>query len=458
MQAVLTVCRSSVTLGFAILYLANIFLKSGILDIINIILIIAVLLLSLPVITGTTRFLVYLFFIVSAAMFIYFRAPLDVWEKALKDYTYIAVMFILVPLLSIPIRYGGYFETLKALFMRYVNSNSSFYLVISMICAFVGVLVNMAVVPVVYQISQASERSADKKLLSSAISRGFSSCTLWAPTMISIALVLQLTGASWTNFFPVAFLCGSIIGLVGYLMVVFEYRGQKEEEGSNLPPHDIVIKWRKVIELGFFVVALVVLVAVISAVTGIQTITVVSLGCLVFPLLWLAVIAKLPVYIEVFKTSYFSESLPKIKNEVTTVMSAGFLATAITYSHLGDYVPKFLFSVMGSNVYLLMTLIVAVALLIAGLGVHPIILITVIGKTIQPAAFGVSPTFMALVLAICWTMGTIMSPASGNVIAVSGLVDRSPLFVGLRWNGPYGIIGSAVLLAFIFALRSIGII
>jgi len=458
MDRALVRVRGVVTLALAVLYLVNVFLKSGMLENINVILVVIVLIPSLLLVTGITRIIGYSFFMVSAILLFYSKAPLSVWEQALEENLYLVVLFVTVPLLSIPIRSGGYFESLQALFQRYVTSTGRFYLFVSFLSAMVGVLVNMAIVPLMHEISRASEISKDKRLLSSAISRGFATCTLWAPTTAAIALILKLTGAKWLAFFPLALLLGCVAGIVGFVMTVFEERG-REAGGVQAPTvSQAAFNWRKVIELCVFGILLIISIAVISLTTGIPTVIIVALAALLFPVLWLGVIGRLSILSQEFVGDYLNESLPKLKNELVLFLGAGLMGASITYSHLGDYVPQLLTAVVGHNAFLFVSVVFFSTLILSALGVHPIVIITVVGSTVSAAAYGLSPTFMALILSMCWAMGVSISPASGTVIAVAGLAERSPLTVGIKWNGPYVLIASSVLLILMFLLRTLGMV
>ncbi len=332
------------------------------------------------------------------------------------------VMFTLVPLLGIPLQYGGYFESLQGAFRRYVYTNNRFYLLVSLMSAFIGVLVNMGVVPLVHQISMASNKSSNKKLLSLAISRGFTTCSIWAPTTPAIALIVQLTGAKWSLFFPYGILFGMIAGLIGYTMVMLEGR---RVENSYTTVVDTAatteklkpvaeINLRKVIELSVFSIALISLIGIVSLITGISAVIVVSIASLVSPVIWLASIRRLPVLLREFKGDYFNERLPRLKNEIVLFVGAGLFATSISYSHLGNYVPHILNLIVGSNALSLSVVIIFGSLILSVLGVHPIITVTILGGTVNTTAYGVTPTYMALILAISWSMGISISPSGGR--------------------------------------------
>ena len=208
MTILLTRIRSITTLCLAIVYLSNLCIKSDLITDLNLILLVIVLALSMTVVTGTAKVIGYVSFALSIFLLLVYHAPISIWEQALQGNLYLVVMFTLVPILGIPIQYGGYFESLQGVFRRYVHTNSRFYLLVSFISAFIGSFVNMAAVPLVHQISLASDISSNKKLLSVAISRGFTTGTIWAPTTAAIALIIELTGVEWPVFFLMVFYLG----------------------------------------------------------------------------------------------------------------------------------------------------------------------------------------------------------------------------------------------------------
>ncbi len=463
MVVLTTRIRSVITFCLAIIFLSNLYIKSDLIGDLTLILLVIVLSLSLTVVTGSVKVISYVSCALSISLLILYHAPLSIWKQALQVNLYMVVMFTLVPLLSIPIQYGGYFESLQGVFKRYVHSNSRFYLLVSFISAFIGALVNMAVVPLVHQISLASDKSSNKKLLSVAISRGFTTSMFWAPTTATIALVIQLTGAKWPTFFPFGILFAVIAGLIGFILMKFEARRVETSfvkvvaTAEKLKPV-AEINLRKVIELTVFGIALIALIAIVSLITQISTIIVVSLVSLVFPVIWLALIRRLPVLIREFKGDYFTEKLPRLKSEIVLFVGAGLFATSISYSHLGDYVPLFLHLIVGSNTFLLTVFIIFGSLTLSLLGVHPIITVTILGGTVKAAAYGVTPTYMALILAISWAMGISVSPSAANVIAISGLTEQSPIQVGFRWNGLYVLIVSTVLIMIMTLFKAVGLL
>lgn len=216
--------RSVLTFCFGIGYIANVFLAQPLLALINTIMLVLAVILSFIATKGSTRMIAAVLLFVGAFLLIYAQAPLDVWEKALLENGYLLAMFIMVPLISLPVRYGGYNESLEALFERFGNSESRFYGLVSVMTAFLGVLVSIASVPLTCEVARSSRFAGNARVLATALSRGFITCLFWAPTTATIALSLQLTGADWLSVLPFGLLFAIVAGFIGWVMTTLRER------------------------------------------------------------------------------------------------------------------------------------------------------------------------------------------------------------------------------------------
>lgn len=449
--------RSAATFCLGVSLIANVFLASSMLDDLNLMLMVGVIALSFAASTGSSRVIGILLFASSIALLLHSQAPLDVWKQALRENSYLIAMFVLVPLLSIPVQHGGYGESLREVFVRYANTDSRYYALVSSMAAFVGVLISIAAVPLTYEVSRASGCNYDEKLLASALSRGFITCMIWAPTSATIALVVQLTGVDWVAFFPFAIACALIAGAVGFLMTFVRDEAAKASSDEAEAPAG-KIDAGKVVELSAFAFLLVVSVAATSQLGGLSAIVVVAMASLVFPVAWMAAIGRLPTYAREFRGDYFNNKLPQSKNQIVLFAGAGFFAQSIGYSHLGDALVGSLLHMTGQSVLLLTVAIIGITLATSAVGIHPIAVVAVVGGAMGASQWGVSPTYLALVLSISWAMGNALCPASANVVAVSDMVGQSPIKVSLRWNGPYVLVATAVLVLVLTMARMGGLL
>lgn len=472
--------RSVLTFCFGIGYIANVFLAQSLLALINTITLILAVILSFIATKGSTRMIAAVLFIVGAFLLFYTQAPLDVWEKALLENGYLLAMFIMVPLISLPVRYGGYNESLEALFDRFGNSKSRFYGLVSVMTAFLGVLVSIASVPLTCEVARSSHFAANARILATALSRGFITCLFWAPTTATIALSLQLTGANWLSVLPLGLLFAIIAGFIGWIMTTIREnliarRSQlntslsknkndthidanlnssslhpSKYEVTSHQPRSGVFDRKKIIELVLFSVLYIVAVMLVGQCLRISIIVAVALMSILIPIIWMVAIKRVTLFKQKVKDEYVAVKLPNVKGQMILFTAAGVLASGISYSGVGEMAVTTLLQITNGGALEATILVMILALVCSAFGVHPLVYTTVIGGSLTAAQLGVSPVYMALLLAMGWALGNAVCPTSANSIAVSQLVERSPFKLALNWNVSYVLVSTVILVAFLW--------
>lgn len=472
--------RSVLTFCFGIGYIANVFLAQSLLALINTITLILAVILSFIATKGSTRMIAAVLFIVGAFLLFYTQAPLDVWEKALLENGYLLAMFIMVPLISLPVRYGGYNESLEALFDRFGNSKSRFYGLVSVMTAFLGVLVSIASVPLTCEVARSSHFAANARILATALSRGFITCLFWAPTTATIALSLQLTGANWLSVLPFGLLFAIIAGFIGWIMTTIREnliarRSQlntslsknkndthidanlnssslhpSKYEVTSHQPYSGVFDRKKIIELVLFSVLYIVAVMLVGQCLRISIIVAVALMSILIPIIWMVAIKRVTLFKQKVKDEYVAVKLPNVKGQMILFTAAGVLASGISYSGVGEMAVTALLQITNGGALEATILVMVLALVCSAFGVHPLVYTTVIGGSLTAVQLGVSPVYMALLLAMGWALGNAVCPTSANSIAVSQLVERSPFILALNWNVSYVLVSTVILVALLW--------
>jgi hypothetical protein len=472
--------RCALTFIFGLSYLANVFIASPLLYDINSILLIIVLILSFLATSGSSRLIAAAMFIVGALMLIAAQSSIHDWEEALQDNAFLIAMFIMVPLISIPVRHGDYLASLRYLFARYAHTKGRYYGLVSIMASFLGVLVSIASVPLTYEVARAGHYSSNVRLLGTALSRGFATCLFWSPTTATAALALQLTGANWLTFAPAALVCCLIAGAVGWLMV--EVNGlrrtrerdaafqddmldestktseNKHDEDSKADMTEIKLDRRKLTELIGFSIAFIGVVMLVAHFCSISVIVAVALVSLLFPFLWMACIKKLPVLHKRISTEYLAQKLPQVKGQIILFTAAGVLAAGISASGLGAILVTNLMQLIGHDVLVLTALVLFLGIIVSALGIHPIVYTAVVGGSLSAAQAGITPEYLALLLCATWALGNAACPTSANTIAVSQLIERSPFKLAWNWNIVYVLVTSIIIIVAMTALRALGMI
>ena len=71
-------------------------------------------------------------------------------------------------------------------------------------------------------------------------------------------------------------------------------------------------------------------IATVSQLGGLSITIVVAMASLVCPVVWMAIVKRLPTYVKEFKGDYFNNKLPQVKNQILLFAGAGFLAQSIS--------------------------------------------------------------------------------------------------------------------------------
>src|SRR5699024_5940320 len=85
------------------------------------IIIVVLLVVCLPNIKGLILYISLFLLSISLFLMLYYNAPLKEWSDSLRVNLTLVSIFIVVPLLGIPVRIGGYVDSFRVLFSNLIN-------------------------------------------------------------------------------------------------------------------------------------------------------------------------------------------------------------------------------------------------------------------------------------------------------------------------------------------------
>ena len=129
---------------------------------------------------------------------------------------------------------------------------------------------------------------------------------------------------------------------------------------------------------------------------------------------------------------YISDGLPRIVNELCLFLAAGVLAGGIS-ALIQQGVLENPFSVFDATTA---TEVLAIMLLCAFCGIHPIIMISSFAPMIM--SLDPDPNLLAATFLFAWHLGTCSNPLSGTTLVFQGRYGISAWRLAL-WNWPYAI-------------------
>ncbi|ADU30320.1 hypothetical protein [Evansella cellulosilytica] len=360
-------------------------------------------------------------------------------------------LFLFVPLIATFMATAGYLSTLK---YKVQNKQSlkdfkpyrfSFILTSS-----IGFILNLGSMAIVKRIVEESSPTYQDQKLTLTIMRGFGFCMLWSPYFVNVGLVLVVFDVSW---FQIG-LYGLGLSILYFFVSIIMFRSiafdddpvlkQTVSKSVNDVDHHSLMPFI------LFSITLISLSFLLDYFLPVNMIIIVSVVALILPFIWSVLARQTASYVH-DAVDQVNNSFYKLKNELAIFISAGYFGFAISETKIGEILSNLLFNASFNSVLVLTVLIVVLSILLAQIGIHPVIIVIGIGSALSPDKFGVSAEYLALVLLVAWTLATQLSPFSGQVLMASNLT-KQPTVKIVRQNAPFVLVLAIVLTTAVYCL------
>jgi len=341
-------------------------------------------------------------------------------------------LLTLAPLLSIPLRLGGYFSSVAVLLRNLLHQPRKLYAGITGTLFLLSPILNLGSVRIIHEfleeIKLPSTMSAKSYLV------GFTTAVLWSPYFASVSLVLHYLDVSYDNYILYGFGLSILSLVVGNICFAFwEKRHTISEEMAPIVPIEKA-HHRQLIELVLFVITLMGSCLLIQLSTDWSMIVIVCLVSIIIPVLF-GVITKDWKRLVPPLTDFCSRTVPMLNNEIMLFMSAGMLAFAMKGTAAANSVSDFLVVLANQSFILFALAVMLIVLGITYIGVHQIAAVGALAMQLNAAELGMSNIGLALLLLLTWSISTALSPFSGLNLMVSRFANISGVQTGLRANG-----------------------
>lgn len=367
-------------------------------------------------------------------IFVYHDVRVIQMVQGLGQNINLLTLFLVVPFIGVVMSIGGYLTALKQLIQEQEQDGQAHpYRLSSILIGTMGFILNLGVLPITQRIAEESFSSYEKKKMGMVMLRAFNFCVYWSPYFVNVGLVVVLFDVSWFNIGWAGFVIALVYLLISALffrLIQFENDSKHERRKVNKPiAHSDAAN--KIKALIIWSISLFIASVILDLLVEVNMLTIVSILALVYPLIWAGAIGVLKEYLEEVVKNIFN-AFERLKNEIAVFISAGYFGVALSYTEAGEWASSAIFALSFGSVYLMSVLIISFSVVLALVGIHPVIVLIGVGSSLSPALFGVSPEFMALVLILAWAMSTSVSPFSGSVLMTSALINESPWTVSQK--------------------------
>lgn len=397
------------------------------------------ILISLPASGWATRVLAALF--LGGGTFLLYMKSVS-WPQYLGAYgelVYLLALVAVVPVLSTPIKLGGYSGAIQTV-LRGRNTGVFGLNCLATTFAFVcGSFMSFAAVPVMLAslgpvVGSYPLRNPVRFMAVSA-TYGCLLPILWTPVSGVLGVVLHTLNADWLSLFPILFAL-SIAALCSNWAIFYllELRGKERSSPIEAEPAQpgMAFPISRLLQMLLGIVLLMIVIVLVEEWLQIGVVTVVTLVCVPFALAWSAILGKVGLFLK-DNAHQLMPSLSRMSDQFAIFLSAGFFARAMNLSGI-DHAANMMFinlhDVVGTQLFLI--LMPVMALIASFLGLHPLVAIALLGESLKPEAMGINPTQLAITLIGSSSLTYMLGPFSGTLALVN------PSIRCRRCGCPYG--------------------
>jgi hypothetical protein len=358
-------------------------------------------------------------------------------------------LLTLVPLLSIPLRIGGYFESISHLLHHFLRQPKKLFAGITATLFILSPVLNLGSVKIIHEFLD------DLKLPSAMTVKGyimgFTTAIMWSPYFASVSLVLYYLNVSFNDYI----LFGISFGLLSLLVgnILFAYWMQRHPLGLGIQMGKMDKKVRnQIVKIILLVLLLIGVCLGIENITQWSMMVIVCLMAIFVPLLFGMIQSNwrkmVPLWMD-----YRDRTVPMMNNEIMLFMSAGMLAFAMKDTTVMNGISRILISFENQSFFLFALAILVFVLIVSYVGIHQIAAVGVLAMQLNPTELGISNVALALILLLSWSISTALSPFSGLSLMVSRFSGISGIKEGLRVNGLHVLIFSMISIVIISFIK-----
>lgn len=367
----------------------------------------------------------------------------EYWKEAILNNVGLVALFISVPLLSYPLRHGGYIQYMDKFASAYLNKDIKMIGFITTITCIMSSFLNLGALRVVYDLLS-KKISGDNKIYAKSMMHGFSLAAFWSPYFAGVAIILYLVGVSFISFFIYGIVAVVFTFMISLAFNIRYIRRHIEKDAYNniainTAKEDSIrispkISHRKGFELLLVFTGLFLSLFLLEKWLHYKVLLLISLVAFIYPFIWSILIHKFKEFILSLE-QYFKEVVPNIHNESIIIISATFFSQMIMLTSFPKFLSAFFLSISNYSV-LLTVLIIIITCVVTAIFIHQVLPISIFATTLSPEVIGLKPELFALALVVSWGIVPLLSPVSAANLIASSLLRTKSFEIGL-WNIKY---------------------
>lgn len=401
------------------------------------------IIISLPVVGSVTRALTALFLGGGTFMLYWKNVPWSQYLGAFGEMAYLLALIAVVPILSTPVKLGGYGGAIQTTLRGRIASVWGLNCLATTLAFVCGSFMSLAAVPIMISslgpVVGSYRLRNPVRFMAVAAAYGYVLPILWTPVSGVVGVVLHSLHVDWLSLFPILFVL-SVAALCSNWAIFYLLEPWGKEQAAPIPAEptqrDTVSPVSRLLQMLLAIVLLVIAIVFLEEWLRIGLVTVVTLVTVPFALAWSAALGQTVGFLKE-TGSQLVPGLSRMSSQFAIFLSAGYFVKAMHLSgadHTANIMFLSLHDAVGTQLFLI--LIPIMALIVSFLGLHPLVAIALLGESLKPEVLGINPTQLAITLIGSSVLTYMLGPFSGTLALVQSINQVSTFRLSL-WNAPY---------------------
>ncbi|WP_380026126.1 hypothetical protein [Effusibacillus consociatus] len=370
-------------------------------------------------------------------------------------------LFTMIPFLALPITLGGYGSAVEHVLHHRVNTPQQLYRTISGLAFFLSSFLNLATLPMMYYsvkdtVAQFGIRDV-KRFTSLGIIHGYALPILWTPVAPIVGIVMDLTKVNWLQMFPLLFgisVCGLVLDWILNSRIDPEKAIVQRELAAAVESsfnREVHASKRKLVQIAFSITLFITLIILLEWLFPFGLVITVALTSFPYAALWAILLRQSRGFMQGVR-NHISQQIPKMAEQFAIFLSAGFFVKALQLSGYSEIINRLVLQIEHSiGVELFLILLPLFPLFLAYLGMHPVVAITLLAQSLNPAALAVSAEGLTIALLGGAVATFIMGPFNATLGIMSSITKESAYRISV-WSWPFTICFLSMLLLILLIL------
>jgi len=405
---------------------------------------IVVLLSGLVIMSKGFKKATIVFLAIGTAMLFQSSQPLSVWILAVNAMTNIIAVLVIMQTFSIPIKMGEYNIAIGYWLHKYFKKEGTLFLFTTISTHIFTSFLMFGSIPLMFSLMENTLKGhvGDyKRFMATAISRGFAFASLWAPGAITVLLMVQTVGVTWSEIFVPGIIL-SIIGFVISYLIEMKFNlsvNTKYNEIDNKVLYSEKCDQGRAFHIIWVVLSLILFNIILEKLHIGSSSNRITLAVAIVVLLWTLQFIKNP-NLKTTLRNYWKNDVLKTADLAPFFIAMGIFFIGLEHS---SFIGVIQFSLQNfTNTWGLLSIVIIPLLIIVCsiFGIHPFITIVLFGKIFTLLQLPITPVTIALCLALGGTISYMVSPFAGIIMIIAKFLDARTVDVAIHWNWLFSLI------------------